>query len=147
MNSGILFHRPPMFTRRLTVETVTAITRKSERRIKDSHTSTSYPHLPPSLSSSFIFYPEPGQLTTAAHRPHGRCCSWEMWMRTVHSSPRFSTFLHRALLLVMCTVLSTSGVGESVPFWIDYPLFYIPHPPLDLRAALVDFSRMGSRAG
>jgi hypothetical protein len=87
----MLFRRPPMLMR-LTVEAKveadTAITRKSERRINDGHTSTSNPHHPLSLSSSFTFRRGHEQLTrAAAHRPHRQCCSWEMWMCAVLYTP------------------------------------------------------------
>ena len=119
MNSGMLFHRPPMLTKRLTVETVTAITRRSGRRIKDGHTSTSNPHHTHTLSSSFTFRRGHEQLTSAAaHRPPGSValgrCGCVLYCTLLPSI----FFLHRALLLVMRTVLSTRGVGKSVPFRI-----------------------------
>jgi hypothetical protein len=68
-------------------EADTAITRRPERRIKDGPTSTSNPHHPPPLSSSFTFYPGHEQLTTAAHRPHDRCCSWERGGCVLYTPP------------------------------------------------------------
>ena len=138
MNSGMLFHRPPMLTKRLTVETVTAITRRSGRRIKDGHTSTSNPHHPLSLSSSFTFRRGHEQLTSAAaHRPPGSValgrCGCVLYCTLLPSI----FFLHRALLLVMRTVLSTRGGRKKCVVPDNYPWFSIPHPPLDF-AALVD---------
>jgi hypothetical protein len=52
-HAGVHVRRPPMLMRRLTVETVTAIIGRSERRIKDGHTSTSNPiNRPLSLRAS-----------------------------------------------------------------------------------------------